>query len=138
MGNRGQVKIISEGNPDLYLYTHWGADVLPNVVADALRRGSGRWDDEEYLNRIIFSEMIQYNVLEETGFGIGFAEHGDVWRIVEVNYDNRTAAVRNINYDSVDFNNDDWDNMIAWEHECDHVSYGMFIAQYATLPVSKE
>ena len=29
-----------------------------------------RWDDESYLARIIFSEMIKKSVLDETGYGI--------------------------------------------------------------------
>ena len=72
MGDRAQVKITSQDNPDLYFYTHWGAEKLPIVVANALNRGRGRWGDYEYLNRIIFSEMIQDEVLSETGYGIGF------------------------------------------------------------------
>ena len=127
MGDRGQVKIICEGSPDLYLYTHWGAESLPAVVASALDRGRGRWDDEEYLNRIVFSEMIQGYVMEETGFGIGFHEHGDVWRVVEINQSNKTAAVREINYDAVDLDDDDWMSQIVWNYSCEHVPYEMFI-----------
>ena len=29
-----------------------------------------RWDDEPYLTRIIFSEMIKDNIEDETGYGI--------------------------------------------------------------------
>ena len=36
MGDRGQIKITAQGLPDLYLYTHWGANSLPQVVANAL------------------------------------------------------------------------------------------------------
>jgi len=93
MGDRGQVRLVSEGSPDIYLYTHWGATELPEVVADALKRGKGRWGDDEYLNRIIFTEMIKDDVMSETGFGIGTAEHGDVWRVVTVNHDSKTVEV---------------------------------------------
>ena len=129
MGDRGQIKITAQGLPDLYLYTHWGANSLPQVVANALARGRGRLSDDEYLNRIIFSEMIQGEVLEETGYGIGFGEHGDVWRVVEINYDDRTAVVREIDYDSWDME-DGIDNM-PWKYLTEPMAYELFIAEYA-------
>jgi hypothetical protein len=54
----------------VYLYTHWTGDSLPTTVAAALRRGKGRWSDNTYLTRIVFSEMIKGDILGETGFGI--------------------------------------------------------------------
>jgi len=96
MGDRGQVRLVSEGSPDIYLYTHWGATELPEVVAEALKRGKGRWSDDEYLNRIIFTEMIKDDVMSETGFGIGTAEHGDVWRVVTVYHDTKFVEITEI------------------------------------------
>jgi len=130
MGDRGQVKITAQDNPDLYLYTHWGAESLPEVVAEALARGRGRWTDEEYLNRIIFSEMIQDSVLSETGYGIGFGEHGDVWRVVEINYDNKTVAIRDIDYDNWDPETG-IDNM-PWKYTVEPMAYELFIDKYTT------
>jgi hypothetical protein len=131
MGDRGQVKITAQGNPDLYLYTHWGAESLPEVIASALAHGRDRWTDDEYLNRIIFSEMIQYDVLGETGYGIGFGEHGDVWRVVEINYDNKTVAVRELNFD--DWNEEDGIDNVRWEYTIEPMAYELFIDKYATL-----
>lgn len=108
MGDRGQVRLISKGQPDIYLYTHWGADRLPKTVAEALDRGRGRWGDDEYLNRIIFSEMIQGEVLEDTGFGIGTGLHGDVWRVVEVCHQDQTVRVLNKEYPNDDYNQPTW------------------------------
>jgi len=132
MGDRGQVKITAEGNPDLYLYTHWGAESLPEVVANALARGRDRWTDDEYLNRIIFSEMIQGEVLEETGYGIGFGEHGDVWRVVEINYDDRTVAVREIFFEDFDLTLMDFAGGEKWVYSTEPMAYEMFIAEFAT------
>jgi len=129
MGDRGQVKITAQGNPDLYLYTHWGAESLPETVANALARGRGRWTDDEYLNRIIFSEMIQGDVLGETGYGIGFGEHGDVWRVVEINYDNRTVAVRELNYD--DWKPEDGIDNVPWQYTTEPMAYELFIAEHS-------
>lgn len=71
MGDRAVVVVTQEeGEVPIYLYTHWGGSTLPEVVQAALRRGRSRWGDPPYLTRIIFSEMIQDEVLEETGFGI--------------------------------------------------------------------
>ena len=92
MGDRGQVELVSyEGS--VFLYTHWGAEGLPWVVAKALDRGRGRWGDDEYLNRIIFSEMIKDEVLEETGYGIGLCLHDDLWRVVRVDHTDNTVTV---------------------------------------------
>lgn len=103
MGDRGQVRLVSEGQPDIYLYTHWGATELPTDVGRALRRGSSRWGDDEYLNRIIFSELIQNSVLAETGYGIGTALHGDVWRVVEVNHTNQTVSLQTVVFTDDDY-----------------------------------
>jgi len=129
MGDRGQVKITAQGNPDLYLYTHWGAESLPEVVAEALARGRGRWTDDEYLNRIIFSEMIQDSVLSETGYGIGFGEHSDVWRVVEINYDDRTVAVRELNYD--DWEPENGIDNVPWKYTVEPIAYELFIAEHS-------
>jgi len=96
MGDRGQVRLVSEGSPDIYFYTHWGASDLPEVVADALNRGKGRWNDDEYLNRIIFSEMIKDDVISETGFGISTSQHGDIWRLVTIHHDTKSVEVNEI------------------------------------------
>lgn len=95
MGDRGQVKII-QSDGELYLYTHWGASDLVDDVRHALSRKE-RWNDEEYLTRIIFCEMLRDsgNPLDEaTGFGIGLTRHSDIWREVVVDVPKQTVAVR--------------------------------------------
>jgi hypothetical protein len=54
---------------DIYLYTHWGGAELPLTLQSALRRRQ-RWDDDAYLARIIFCEMVKGDEAGETGFGI--------------------------------------------------------------------
>lgn len=73
MGDRGQVLIKDE----VYLYTHWSGTELQQDVRNALAK-RWRWDDPEYLARIIFEEMIGDSAGEETGFGIGTGIHGDI------------------------------------------------------------
>lgn len=74
MGDRGQVLIKDK---KVYLYTHWEGGNLKKTVRTALARKE-RWDDPEYLARIIFCEMVRGREKEETGFGIGTSEHGDL------------------------------------------------------------
>lgn len=84
MGDRGEVKVIQHSiDAPVYLYTHWGATYLCQTVANALERGRSRWDDPPYLTRIIFSDMIEDEVGETTGYGIS-TRPGDVWRTVVV------------------------------------------------------
>ena len=94
MGDRGQVKVIGHNGKSVYLYTHWKASSLVETVREALdsQAGRNRWDDVEYLTRIIFDYMTGLQ-REETGYGIGTTAHGDVWRIVEVNVEKQTVTI---------------------------------------------
>jgi hypothetical protein len=78
MGERGQI-LIRENDKDapVYLYTHWGGDQLKPTLQKALARKQ-RWDDIEYLRRIVFDEMTADSHGSETGHGIGTSEHGDL------------------------------------------------------------
>ena len=80
MGARAQVHIKDTG---VYLYTHWGAGHIFEDVAEAIQK-NWRWDDPEYLTRIIFDCMKRSDIEGETGFGIGTAKHGDIEKLVVV------------------------------------------------------
>jgi len=126
MGDRGQVELVSaEGS--VFLYTHWGADYLPMTVANALGRGKGRWGDDEYLNRIIFSEMIFGEVMGETGYGIGLSEHDDVWRIVVVNHVDRTVVIKEVDYSDISIEH--YQETIKWT-ATDPVTFDEFISLF--------
>jgi len=89
MGDRGQVLIKDTG---VYLYSHWGATELVKDVQTALKK-RWRWDDEEYLARIIFDVMVGESQGEETSFGIGTEKHGDIWILITVDCGNQTVKV---------------------------------------------
>lgn len=89
MGDRAQVLIEDEG---VYLYTHWNGSSLESTVKKALSRKQ-RWDDPEYLARIIFDEMIGKDQGEETGYGIGGEQHGDVRMLIIVNCQKQTVTI---------------------------------------------
>ena len=137
MGDRGQVRLRYtdelNGN-DIYIYTHWGALSMPSVVADALERGRDRWHDPCYLNRIIFSEFIANDVMGETGFGICTEEHGDVWRIIEVDHAHNSVKIFEKTYDQPV---DDWGTTartFTWE-VVEQLDYQSFIDKYAQVYV---
>jgi hypothetical protein len=91
MGCRGQVKIKDDcGNGSVYLYTHWGAEELKEDVALVLARGK-RWDDCEYLARMIFDQM-KGNDFGSTGFGIGTSEHGDIEELIMIDCENQQVS----------------------------------------------
>lgn len=91
MGDRRNVLIRDDDGPNLFLYTHWGGTNLPEVVARALDRGRPRWEDAPYLTRIIFSEMIQGDVLGELGYGISTSPPGGNHPHIVIDVDAGTA-----------------------------------------------
>ena len=68
MGDRANVKVV-DGASTVFLYTHWGGSELPETLQRVLARRL-RWDDGQYLSRIIFCEMVKGHEDGETGFGI--------------------------------------------------------------------
>jgi hypothetical protein len=67
MGDRANVHVAG-----VYLYTHWGGYNLPETVRAALIRAQegDRWQDDPYLARIIFCEMVTGSEKGTTGYGI--------------------------------------------------------------------
>jgi len=89
MGDRANIKVTGCG--DVYLYTHWNGYELPKILKQALIRGRDRWDDPQYLARIIFCEMVRGYEMENSGYGIS-GECGDGEdRIITVNSENKTV-----------------------------------------------
>lgn len=98
MGDRANIAIKQNsrrGEPSrIYFYTHWSGHELPIILQDALSRGQGRWNDEPYLARIIFSEMIKGEVLDETGYGIStYIIDGDGYPLLVVDAETQTVSL---------------------------------------------
>jgi len=70
MGDRGNIVVRDSGGKDVVFYTHWAGYNIAAVVRRALAKEC-RWEDDPYLARIIFCELVKGNEEEETGFGIG-------------------------------------------------------------------
>lgn len=90
MGDRGQVFIKDTG---VYLYTHWEARDLVKNVQEAISK-KWRWEDVEYLTRIIFDVIVGKEQGNETGFGIGKEERGDIWRLITIDCSNQKIILR--------------------------------------------
>jgi hypothetical protein len=76
MGTRGQI-CVRGNHGDVYLYRHFDAKNLLNDVYVGLSYGQ-RWDDSEYLARMIFEQMISGNTDKVYGFGISVTKHSDI------------------------------------------------------------
>lgn len=70
MGERANVVLRFDADHDpLYLYAHWGAEDLAEVVRKALARRQ-RWGDSSYLARIIARDVFNVFGPDETGAGL--------------------------------------------------------------------
>ena len=88
MGDRANI-IVKAGGEQVCLYTHWGGSELPQTLLTALSR-KVRWDDFQYLTRIIFCEMLD-DLEGETGFGITNRVYDDEYGPLTVDVDNQTV-----------------------------------------------
>jgi hypothetical protein len=93
MGARRNIAITSKTEPGraIYLYSHWGGPDMHVVLQHALKRGQDRWDDPPYLTRIIFSEMIKDEVLQNTGYGISLEPWDEQYPTIIVDTKSKTV-----------------------------------------------
>lgn len=91
MGDRANILLKQEDGDKIYLYTHWKGYKIKQIVASALKRGESRWDDEPYLSRIIFSELIRDDVLGLTNYGLTTYLTDGEHNVVEIDIKAQTA-----------------------------------------------
>jgi hypothetical protein len=90
--NTGQVEIIGPYGR-VYLYTHNSGNTLVNVINDVLSRKI-RWDDPDYLARLIFCRMIPKDKWDdELGFGIGTQLYKDINLLVSLDTVHQTIKI---------------------------------------------
>lgn len=90
MGDRGN--IVVDG---VWLYTHWDGCEIKQTLQSALVRGKDRWDDSQYLARIIFCEMLGKNdVMGLTDYGISIKMYDNEYNILVV--DTNTQTVKEV------------------------------------------
>lgn len=104
MGDRGNIKVVSSETPEgIYFYSHWGGSELARTLQQGLQRGKGCWDDESYLNRIIFCEMIKMNVMGETGYGISTFECDNEHPILTVDHEKQEVRCNDNTWSFTEF-----------------------------------
>ena len=90
--NTGQIEIVGPYGR-VYLYSHNTANELVRVVSDVLSR-QVRWDDPDYLSRMIFCRMIPKNKWDdELGFGIGTQLYKDVNMLITLDTVHQTIKI---------------------------------------------
>lgn len=74
MGDRANIYLEMPGKNDepdgIYLYTHWSGYAWPERLREALIFGRGRWNDDQYLARIITSRVFADLANDVTGGGV--------------------------------------------------------------------
>lgn len=92
MGDRANV-LVKDSDKDngVYLYTHLSGTELPLDLQKALAKG-WRWNDCQYLTRIIFDTMTEGRQGQETGYGISAIVGDGNNRILEVNCETQTVS----------------------------------------------
>ena len=91
MGARRNIELSYKEGGKIYFYTHWDADTLEDILKEALKKGVSRWDDESYLARIIFSNMIRNSIDELTGYGIAPYPQDEQHPTIEVDLKRKTV-----------------------------------------------
>lgn len=92
MGCRGQILIEDTG---VFLYTHWGANRMVDDLKKALSLHK-RWDDDEYLARIIFCQLVKDDIDGTISYGIGTSQHGDIEKLISINCQEETIEVNDL------------------------------------------
>lgn len=96
MGNRSNICLQDYTNGqkgEIYLYSHWDGEDLPIILKRALIKGRDRWNDEPYLARIIFSEMIKDDVDGTTGYGLSSYLTDNEHNIIYVNMTDNIVTI---------------------------------------------
>lgn len=72
MGDRANIVIEADNGmfpAPVFFYTHWSGYRIKQDLQSALVKGKERWDDPQYLSRVIFCQMVGTQD-EITGYGI--------------------------------------------------------------------
>lgn len=93
MGDRANVYVHFGDRPGVYLYTHWRGTELPDTVRYALMHGQ-RWDDDQYLARIILDQMTEARDDTFAGYGISAYCVDGKDRIVDVDTSTQVVTLK--------------------------------------------
>lgn len=97
MGDRANIVIEKDTGMfphEVYFYTHWHGRKIKPILKAALIKGVDRWDDPQYLSRVIFCELVSAGKDEVTGFGITTAIGDGGYKLLCVNMEEKKVRVR--------------------------------------------
>lgn len=80
MGDRGNI-VMRCSDGDIFFYTHWEGYRIPEIAREAIARRQ-RWNDEQYLTRIVFCTMVAGHESGETSFGITRSMHDNSYPLL--------------------------------------------------------
>ncbi len=96
MGDRANIYLEMPGNDGapsgVYLYTHYSGYEWPERLREALEFGRGRWDDDQYLARIITSRVFADLVDDEVGGGLSLRIGDNEYAIIVADLINRQVS----------------------------------------------
>ena len=92
MGDRGNICMEQEDGAKIYFYGHWAGDGLFEVLKSALKKGESRWDDEMYMARIVFCEMVKDDD-GISGYGIATYVGDNQHPVFVVNSSKQTVSI---------------------------------------------
>lgn len=90
MGDRGAI-LVKHWESEVYLYTHWDAHSIEEMAKSVMSKKL-RWNDGQYLSRMIFEKMITDAYSLETGYGIS-STMPDAYRVLIVDCDEQKVAL---------------------------------------------
>ena len=91
--DRASIRMKESDGKEVVFYTHCKGSELPETLRSALIRGKSRWEDEQYLARIIFCEMVKGSEMEQTGFGISTYVWDGEDRIIDVSCEEMSVTL---------------------------------------------
>ena len=119
MGDRANIVIDNNGSR-VFLYTHWDGCELPEILQDALKLRL-RWDDPQYLSRIIFQKMLGTHT-GETGYGISARCHDNSYPLLVVDCGKQVVRLEaagryGVNVDAKEYTFQDYSDLeeVSWE-----------------------
>lgn len=92
MSNPGQLVVEDVG---IYMYTHRDADDLEEVLFSAMEAGQSRWDQPDYMAKIIFEEL-SAPTPKDTGAGLSSIRYQGVHRTLRVDFQEELVKMESI------------------------------------------
>lgn len=84
MGDRANVKIVTEAGPAIWVYTHNHGHDFPKMLRGALEFCKDRWEDEPYFTRCLITELCKPAGGSATGFGVSLYPTDNEHDVMEV------------------------------------------------------